>query len=513
MSVTLRFQSTGTVPGNGEPVTMRAQSLTIGRGPDNDLVLPDPDRLISKTHCVIEDHGGNVVVMDLSTNGTFLNYGKVPLGPTPTPLNDGDVLSMGTYELVVALPRTGSGAEEPVDPLARAPVSHGNPDAAPGTDSLLDDIDTGTDFLNDLLESSDQPRGPARWVEAKDRLDDFLPPLSDDDLLGTKREQDMPAMPDHGAAVSDAFAPGAASVPKIPDDWDDLLAPPGEKAAPAPSRRPPEPPPQLPADDLDDLDDLLGPTGTAPDKPPVAVPRPAAQRPTPDPPVPADEPLRAPHRPSVTPPPQPKAARTPAAPAGGDDDAARAFLAALGAEDLDLPEAELAETMARLGAVMRVIVTGLREVLMTRTSIKSEFRIEQTRISAGDNNPLKFSVSPDQAIEAMVRPRAKGYLAAQAAAEQALDDIKAHEVAMVTGMEAALRGILKRLDPATLSGRIETGGGIGRLLKGRKALYWETYEKMYAEISDQATSDFHDIFSREFAEAYRRQLEKLNRER
>jgi type VI secretion system protein len=245
----------------------------------------------------------------------------------------------------------------------------------------------------------------------------------------------------------------------------------------------------------------------------MPVPRPAAQRPTPDPPVPADEPLRAPHRPSVTPPPQPKAARTPAAPAGGDDDAARAFLAALGAEDLDLPEAELAETMARLGAVMRVIVTGLREVLMTRTSIKSEFRIEQTRISAGDNNPLKFSVSPDQAIEAMVRPRAKGYLAAQAAAEQALDDIKAHEVAMVTGMEAALRGILKRLDPATLSGRIETGGGIGRLLKGRKALYWETYEKMYAEISDQATSDFHDIFSREFAEAYRRQLEKLNRER
>jgi type VI secretion system protein len=270
MSVTLRFQSTGTVPGNGEPVTMRAQSLTIGRGPDNDLVLPDPDRLISKTHCVIEDHGGNVVVMDLSTNGTFLNYGKVPLGPTPTPLNDGDVLSMGTYELVVALPRTGSGAEEPVDPLARAPVSHGNPDAAPGTDSLLDDIDTGTDFLNDLLESSDQPRGPARWVEAKDRLDDFLPPLSDDDLLGTKREQDMPAMPDHGAAVSDAFAPGAASAPKIPDDWDDLLAPPGGKATPAPSRRPAEPPQQLPEDDLDDLDDLLGTPGPAPDTTPDA---------------------------------------------------------------------------------------------------------------------------------------------------------------------------------------------------------------------------------------------------
>jgi type VI secretion system protein len=84
---------------------------------------------------------------------------------------------------------------------------------------------------------------------------------------------------------------------------------------------------------------------------------------------------------------------------------------------------------------------------------------------------------------------------------------------MVTGMEAALRGILKRLDPgARFRAKIEAGGGISRLLKGKKALYWETYEKMYAEISDQATSDFHDIFSREFAEAYRQQLEKLKRE-
>ena len=76
MAVTLRFQSTGMIPGQAQPVAMHGNSLTIGRGPENDLVLPDPDRMISKRHCVIEDHNGNVVVVDLSTNGTFLNYGK-----------------------------------------------------------------------------------------------------------------------------------------------------------------------------------------------------------------------------------------------------------------------------------------------------------------------------------------------------------------------------------------------------------------------------------------------------
>ena len=101
MPVTLKFQSSGTIPGDARPVPMRGGSLTIGRGPTNDLVLPDPDRMLSKNHCVIEDHNGNVVVVDLSTNGTFLNYSKIPLGRTPTPLNNGDILCVGSYELVV----------------------------------------------------------------------------------------------------------------------------------------------------------------------------------------------------------------------------------------------------------------------------------------------------------------------------------------------------------------------------------------------------------------------------
>ena len=96
MPVTLRFQSSGAVPGDGAPITMIGPNLTIGRGAGNDVVLPDPDRQISKNHCVIEDQDGEITVIDFSTNGTFLNYGKTPLGRVPTPLNDGDVLSAGS---------------------------------------------------------------------------------------------------------------------------------------------------------------------------------------------------------------------------------------------------------------------------------------------------------------------------------------------------------------------------------------------------------------------------------
>ena len=60
-----------------------------------------------------------------------------------------------------------------------------------------------------------------------------------------------------------------------------------------------------------------------------------------------------------------------------------------------------------------------------------------------------------------------------------------------------------------LTTKIETGGGFGGMFRGKKAQYWETYEKMYAEIADQAENDFHDLFSREFAQAYKDQLARL----
>ena len=63
--------------------------------------------------------------------------------------------------------------------------------------------------------------------------------------------------------------------------------------------------------------------------------------------------------------------------------------------------------MARMGQIMAAIITGMRDILMTRAALKSEMRMDRTMINAGGNNPLKFSVSAEQAIEAMIRPSVK----------------------------------------------------------------------------------------------------------
>ena len=473
MSVMLKFQSTGIVPGDGRPVAMKGGSLTVGRAPSNDLVLPDPEKTLSKNHFVIEDHNGNVVIVDLSTNGTFLNYSKIPLGRTPTPLNNGDVLSAGGYEMVIEIGSDLPSFEEAIPPpMEQGGVSHGSADSAPDPMALLDDAGPEGDFLDDLL-GGESPKGPGQ-IDIPDPVDELLPPLDDDDPFFQKPRDGMEGSgasdPLHSPSPSDAYSAPQSGGPLIPDDWDE---------------------------------DLLSPGGGAePDPAPAESPPPASGEETTLPPAP---PVRQPQ----TPPPA-GAQPAPATPAGpGDGAAARAFLEALEVDDLRIEDADLPATMGRMGRVLRAMITGLREILMTRTSIKSEFRIDQTMISAGGNNPLKFSISPEQAIEALVRPRVKGYLGAEEATEQALRDIKAHEVAMVTGMEAALKGVLARLDPEQVAGKIETSGALGSLFKGKKARYWEVYEKMYHEISDQAENEFHELFSREFARAYKEQLDKL----
>ena len=101
----LILQLTSSDPALREAAARRievATRLTIGRGGDNDLVLPDPDRHLSKNHCAITFEGGGYAVTDTSTNGVFLDGAaeRLPRG-VPVGLAQGSVIRLGNYELTV----------------------------------------------------------------------------------------------------------------------------------------------------------------------------------------------------------------------------------------------------------------------------------------------------------------------------------------------------------------------------------------------------------------------------
>jgi len=59
--------------GRTETRTLAEGTLSIGRGPSNDWVLDDPERLLSKTHCILAVEGSRYVLNDVSTADMWLH--------------------------------------------------------------------------------------------------------------------------------------------------------------------------------------------------------------------------------------------------------------------------------------------------------------------------------------------------------------------------------------------------------------------------------------------------------
>ena len=277
MKVTIYFQSTGAVPAGAQPFRMVGGSMTVGRSDVNDLVLPDPEKTISSRHCAIEDQNGNLVVIDFSTNGTFLNYGKMALGQTPTPLNNGDILSIGPYELLVEVASVAQDAAPLADPLPEAGLGPGRADDLEGFTDPLETAAGETDFLDELLGA--ETAGPSSVQ--RDRLGDdgLMPPLDEDDAFLGKPpvEHEGPAQSIGGSALSDRMETPAPATSQIPDDWDlDLDLP--EEAAPPPVAAAPEPEdpfaPEAPGATIPEDDDPFTLDPPAPETPAEMEPDP-----------------------------------------------------------------------------------------------------------------------------------------------------------------------------------------------------------------------------------------------
>jgi type VI secretion system protein len=188
----------------------------------------------------------------------------------------------------------------------------------------------------------------------------------------------------------------------------------------------------------------------------------------------------------------------------------RAFLDGAGLSGAAVEPGDPAASLHHYGEILRELISGVRELMATRALMKSEFRIEQTVIRVRDNNALKFSVDLEQALRAMLLPQGAGYAEPLAAAREAVADLKAHEIALIAGLEKAVARLLEALAPAELERSIEATGMLASVLPGaRKARYWDAYGTLYKKLAEEIREDVHGVFRQSFAEAYSEQVKKL----
>src|ERR1700726_219980 len=123
---------------------------TIGRSTDNEWILPDPERYLSGKHARIDFRAGTYVLVDTSSNGTYVNGAQVPLGKYHDyPLKDGDYVRLGEYELLVSIDQTN---DFPPEESAIVAYDGQSPSSAVKK-STADDLGADLD-LSQLLEPS-----------------------------------------------------------------------------------------------------------------------------------------------------------------------------------------------------------------------------------------------------------------------------------------------------------------------------------------------------------------------
>jgi type VI secretion system FHA domain protein len=189
------------------------------------------------------------------------------------------------------------------------------------------------------------------------------------------------------------------------------------------------------------------------------------------------------------------------APAGGG---LRDFLEGAGiGPPGDLDEAQQRAALRVAGATFRAAVLGTMELLRSRAAIKSAFRVDPTTVRARGNNPLKFGADPEETLSGLLTPR-PGFQPADQAMREALEDLGAHELALMSALQDALAALVRQFDPAELATRLDTGSGplAGLLPSARKARCWELYEQRYRAVVSELQDDLSGTFGRALTEAY-----------
>ena len=206
---------------------VRGGEFSIGRGQDNEWVIPDPERHLSKRHCRLVYSVGDWQLHDLSSNGTFLNRASEPVGKgASAKLRNGDRIKFGLYELEVMIDEDEEGA---------ARDHEGSLSGLRRDDFAMRDAPPSRADLGHY----DDPGHDARLPESRSVLDVSNTPIlpADFDPLAPHQEPFAGTQPDHAPALESAFRP-PQPVAIIPDDWD-VAAPAGLRPQTA---RPPQPP-------------------------------------------------------------------------------------------------------------------------------------------------------------------------------------------------------------------------------------------------------------------------------
>ena len=463
MALRLTIENMPSLP-DGGPISFTLtgkRSIDIGRDQHLDWTLPDPTRYISGKHCEIHCKGNSYWLQDVSTNGTFVN-GSDQRVRSPYELRSGDRLVIGHYLIAVAVEAEGQSPH-------------------PSSQALSNGIPSQQHAAYPELWSSDQEAPPpvernqvvAPWEASRPINPDFL------DWAAGVPEVDAPRIVRSGSSAK-------AVEPEAGMDWASGSVARLDPKPPSPVAAPRRPIWKEEGRSESDGNPFGAPQAAAP-LPSFAEENPARKKPLAEPPQSSGVATEI--------------ARSDLQPAGQNFVRRIARAAALpedffAGKDTD----QLAD---QLGELMRISVTNVMSLLQARNEAKRLTRsTNHTTIQATENNPLKFSPSPEDAMRILFGPKTHSYMEAHKAFEQGFGDLKLHQLKTYAAMQHAVSMLIAELDPAAIIKDLETHETALDKLRSRKSRLWDAFVTRWKASLGREPGAAIQAFMLHFADRY-----------
>ncbi|HHY2939605.1 TPA: type VI secretion system-associated FHA domain protein TagH [Enterobacter roggenkampii] len=569
----MRFTIISTKLGHQPPQSscdFYAPGGTIGRGTDNNLVLPDNDRTISRLQAIVHvDAQGECRVTNRgSVTRVVLNDIPLERG-RQVELQDGDILGIDDYRIEVtelihdtqpvsrmaaslhqqARPTVAPAPAQQPKPASAAPRGKAEPTAVPTEiwDSLMQEFSISDSISSNRTKPQpaashdpfSQPAAPERNAE------DPLAMFNDSDPTLERKHVDPDSL------FSDEALFKKESI--FDDATPSTLVPPVE-TQPAPNEEG--------TDELDPLalfggkssapaarnDDPLGLMGGAPlthpddviNEKPAPVPEPEQEEDAladsplfaPEPqeePRAEEEPARPYYAGFTMPTPQAVARSSAQAPKGRlridpVNNAAAPTATANSGEKGEVLQGELLEAllegmglsemqpvpqfdrenMRQLGQILGMFSQGTVALLSSRSILKRGVKADMTMVLDDANNPFKLLPTGKTVLIQMFGTPMPGFMPPTKSVRDALIDLQAHQLGMISGIRAIIAAMLQSFNPEQLEEQAKQNGMTSRLaLPGsRKAALWDYFVRSYGETAGEIEDDFHTLFGEAFLHAY-----------
>jgi predicted component of type VI protein secretion system len=197
----------------------------------------------------------------------------------------------------------------------------------------------------------------------------------------------------------------------------------------------------------------------------------------------------------------------------GAEDLLAAFLDGAGVDRGDIhPSVDPLELMHTAGQVLREFVNGASELLTSRASLKSMFRLDQTTVLPRHNNPIKLAANSNDSMKQLLVGKEGEYLGPVDSVKEVCRDLKFHQDAVLEAMMTSFKEFADRFDPDELQDNFNSALERKPLFESlAKLKYWQLYCELYPIMTKSGSGPFPQHFAEEFVRAYEKHIGEYKR--